>query len=197
MKNNVIKSFSYSNTEILKNINSLFLDNKGFELDPTYSKGNFYKNFPKPKYKSDINPHFKDVIQADFTDLPFENNFINSICFDPPFVFGSAGQRKNNVMSKRFSIIDTHKDLMNLYELSLKEFHRILKPKGILAFKCQDYTDTKTYFNHNYVYEFALQNKFVGLDIFILLSKNRIYNPNLKQRHSRKFHCYWWVFKKK
>ena len=78
MKNNVIKSFSYSNTEILKNINSLFLDNKGFELDPTYSKGNFYKNFPKPKYKSDINPHFKDVIQADFTDLPFENNFINS-----------------------------------------------------------------------------------------------------------------------
>lgn len=197
MKKPVIKSISYSNTEILENINFLYLNNKGFELDPTYSKGNFYKDFPQPKHKSDLIPQFDDVKKADFIDLPFENNSINSICFDPPFVFGTAGQRKNNTMSKRFSIIDTHKDLMDLYNLSLKEFNRILKPKGVLAFKCQDYTDSKSYFNHNYIFNFAINNNFVGLDIFILLAKNRIYNPNLQQRHSRKFHCYWWVFRKK
>ena len=46
-ENKVIKSFSFLNTEILNSINTLYLDNKGFDLDPTYSKGNFYKDFPR------------------------------------------------------------------------------------------------------------------------------------------------------
>ena len=192
----VIKSISYSNTEILNSINKLYLNNKGFDLDPTYSKGNFYKDFPEPKYISDLQPLSKKVTKADCTNLGFGNNELNSICFDPPFLHGTAGQRKNNHCSKRFSLVDTHSELLDLYNKALKEFYRILKIKGILAFKCQDYTDTKTYFNHNYVYNFGIETGFQGLDLFILLAKSRIFNPNLTQRHSRKFHSYWYVFKK-
>jgi len=192
----VIKSISFSNTEILNNINKLYLSNKGFELDPTYSKGNFYKNFPKPRYISDLEPKFEYVEKADCTKLKYNTNSIESICFDPPFLFGTGGNRDKNISSKRFSILPNHNALINLYSNSLIEFYRILKPKGILAFKCQDFTDGKTYFVHNEVYNLAIQNNFKPIDLFILLAKIRIYNPNLKQRHSRKFHCYWYIFKK-
>ena len=50
---------------------------------------------------------------------------------------------------------------------------------------------------HCLVYNWALENGFYAKDLFILLSKQRIFNPNLKQKHARKFHSYWWVFVKK
>lgn len=49
---------------------------------------------------------------------------------------------------------------------------------------------------HCLVYNWAITFGFQAEDIFILLAKQRIYNPNLKQRHSRKFHSYFWIFKK-
>ena len=193
----VIKSVWFSNTEILNSINNLYLNNKGFDLDPTFSKGVFYKDFPRPKYISDLTPKFNYVEQSDCTKLKFESNSLESICFDPPFVHGSAGQRKNNINSIRFTIMPNHNSVIDLYKNSLIEFHRVLKKKGILAFKCQDFTDAKTYWNHIHVHNMSENIGYEVVDLFILLSKNRIYNPNVKQRHSRKFHCYWYVLKKK
>ena len=48
----MIKSINDNQTNLIKDIISLYCPN-GFDLDPTYSKGNFYKNIEKPKYKSD------------------------------------------------------------------------------------------------------------------------------------------------
>ena len=39
----LIKSISYSQDEILKNILYLYNQSKTFQVDPCYSKGNFYK----------------------------------------------------------------------------------------------------------------------------------------------------------
>lgn len=128
----VIKSISFSNTEILNSINSLYLDNKGFDLDPTFSKGVFYKQFPRPKYISDLIPKFDYVEQSDCTKLKFESNSLDSICFDPPFVHGTAGQRKNNINSIRFTIMPNHNSVIDLYKNSLIEFHRVLKKKEYL-----------------------------------------------------------------
>lgn len=36
--------------EILTAIDDIFLKNKWFDLDCTYSKGNFYKNINQPRY---------------------------------------------------------------------------------------------------------------------------------------------------
>ena len=195
----IIKSISYSNTEILNAINKLYLDLRGFDLDPTYSKGNFYKNFPEPKYKSDLIPQVFGVKKECSTQLGFKDNYLNSICFDPPFLIGYGNCKANkNISALRFGIFKYYKDVLNYYEKSIIEFKRILKPKGILAFKTQDYSVSanKAYFLHNDVYNLCIKHNFIGLDLFVLLAKARIFNPNLTQRHSRKFHCYWYVFKK-
>lgn len=192
----LIKSVSDSQTEILNWIIQLYCPD-GFDLDPTYSKGVFYKNVPEPRLKFDLKPQINGVQQANCTNLPIETRSIRSIIFDPPFMFGTHGQTKNNIMNKRFTMFNTWPELCIMYQDSLKEFHRILVKNGILAFKCQDYTDSKTTMTHCYVYQWARQLGFYPKDIFVLIAtRGRIYNPKLIQRHARKFHCYWWIFQK-
>ena len=112
-------------------------------------------------------------------------------------MFGTHGQTKNNAMNKRFTMFDNWVNLEKMYRESLIELHRVLKRKGILAFKCQDYTDSKSTMTHCYVWDWAQEVGFYAKDLFILhWQGGRIYNPNLKQRHARKFHSYFWVFQK-
>ena len=117
---------------------------------------------------------------------------------DPPFMFGTHGQTKNNRMNKRFTMFDSWQELVDMYRGCLVEFHRVLPRGGILAFKCQDYTDAKTTMTHCLVWQWALESGFYAKDVFIkLASGGRVYNPALRQRHARKFHSYWWVFENK
>jgi len=192
----VISSVSYSQDEILQSIIDLYCPD-GFDCDPTYSKGNFYKNIKAPKYKFDIKPQTPDTVQATSCNLPFEKDQLNSIVFDPPFCFGIHGQVKNNIMSKRFTVYQDYKELYDHYFLSAKEFYRVLRKGGYLIWKCQDYTDSVTTMTHCLVYTIAEEMGFYAQDLFILVANARIFNPNLVQRHARKFHSYFWVFKKK
>ena len=194
---NIIKSVGYSDTEILKSILALYVPSGVFDLDPTYSKGNFYKEIPKPNYCSDLNPQDELTLNGDATNLHWiKDNNISSIVFDPPFMFGTHGQTKNNIMNKRFTMFNNFGELETMYKKSLKEFYRILVVGGYLFFKCQDYTDSKTTMTHCLILEWALEQKFYAQDLFILISQRRIYNPKLKQIHARKFHSYWWIFRK-
>ena len=201
----VIKSVCETDQEVLINIQRLYLDGKQPHLDPCYSKGNFYKkecnlfgdNFVMPQIKMDKSPQQDDVIKNDILDgIPIRDNSIDSIIFDPPFMFGKHGKTDENIMCKRFTMFDNFQDLEKMYRKSLSEFYRILTKGGILAFKCQDYTDSQTTLTHCYVYNWAVEYGFKAEDIFILLSKNIIWNSNLRQKHARKFHSYWFVFKK-
>jgi len=134
---NIIKSISYSNTEILQNIMALYCP-AGFEADLTYSKGNFYKDglIPQPKYKFDLNPVVEGVVQADSRKVPLESNFLSSIIFDPPFVV--APSPKPGIIRDRFGCYKNAPELWNYYTDSIKESHRLLKQDGLFVFKCQD-----------------------------------------------------------
>lgn len=196
MKNPLVKSVSDSQDEILRWIMQLYAPD-GFDLDPTYSKGVFYKNIPEPRLKFDLKPQTKDVKQANCTDLPIDDNSVSSVIFDPPFIFGHHGGLGTKAMERRFGSFYNFAELKDMYRKSLKEFWRVLKKKGYLFFKCQDLTDSKTTMTHCLVYNWAKAAGFYPQDIFILATKNRIiYKPNATQRHARKFHSYWWVFKK-
>jgi len=194
----VIKSIQYSDKDILIAVKKLYLNNENFDLDPCYSTGKFYEDLERPMHKLDKNPQSDDVIQNDIMNgLPFPNDTVKSIVFDPPFMFGTHGQTKNNVMTKRFTMFDSWEELEQMYKKALEEFFRVLKKDGIVAFKCQDYTDTKTTLTHCYVHNWALEKGFKIEDLFIMVFKGgRIWNSNLKQRHSRKYHSYWLVLKK-
>ena len=201
----MIKSISYSQSEIIQNILDLHVPQRYIDCDPTYSKGNFYKNtgIQKPEYKFDINPKTPDATQANAENLPLNSESINCIMFDPPFLATVGPSLKkgddNNKINKRFGVYPTEQALHQFYINAMKEFYRILKPKGILIFKCQDkISSSKQYMSHIFVHNKAVEIGFYPKDLFILLAKNRLTADwqRKNQKHARKFHSYFWVFEK-
>lgn len=197
-KKTVVKSISYSQEEIIKNIMELYKI-KEFDLDPTYSTGNFYKKISKPRLKFDVEPQLPEVKKADCTDLHLENNSIKSIMFDPPFIAGVPTKTaKKGIISSRFGSymsIPRKNGLWEMYRKALKEFYRILKEDGILVIKCQDtISDGHQFLSHIEITNYAYLLGFYPKDLFILLAENRIIKPYPEQKHSRKYHSYFLVF---
>lgn len=89
--------------------------------------------------------------------------------------------------------------LHRCYSDMLAEAYRVLKPDGILIFKCQDKVSSgKQYMSHVYIMNEAVRIGFYPKDLFILLAKSRLVADWQKrnQRNSRKFYSYFWVFQK-
>ena len=193
----IIKSVSDSQAEIISNIISLYCPG-GFDLDPTYSKGVFYKDIPEPGLKYDIEPQVDGVIQADCRDLPLVSGSISSMMFDPPFIGASQKDGKPGIIKERFGYYKTVPILLKFYRDAIDEFHRLLKSDGILVFKCQDTVECgKQYLSHIEIINYAYKIGFYPLDLFILTAKSRLISPNQRQQqHSRKYHSYFLVFRK-
>lgn len=198
----IIKTISFNEGDILRDIQELHCQD-GFELDPCFSIGSFYKKngIKQPKYKFDINPQARGVIMSDADNLPIEGGTIKSIMFDPPFLSSSGESHENsndnsNIIAKRFSVFKNMNELWNWYIRCMTEYKRILKPDGVLVFKNQDtVSSAKQYFSHCFIMNEAVKLGFYPKDMFILLAKNRIIGGNHDiQQHARKFHCYYWVF---
>jgi len=186
--------------EMLTAIDRIFLQDKGFDLDPTYSKGVFYKKFKEPREKSDLEPQSDDVKKQDCRKLNMPRNWIKSIMFDPPFLFRNRKVVNNDIICGRFSYFKTFEELLKMYEDSLKEFNRVLKIRGFLVFKCQDMTDgsgSRSFFDtHCEVIKLARENGFSLQDIGILVKKNKIIRKAKVQGCLRKVHCYYLIFRK-
>jgi len=195
-----ILSVASTDTEILENINQIYLKDKRIELDPTYSKGVFYKNFQEPKIKTDLYPITEDTRKMDSQELKFNDNSIRSIMFDPPFLFRNQKSNNNDKMCDRFSYFKTFQELLNMYNNSLKEFHRVMENNGILIFKCQDMTGgsgSRPFFcSHNEIINMASKIGFTLKDIGIVVSTKRIIRDAKEQGCFRKIHCFFLIFKK-
>jgi len=197
----VIKSYYYTDYEIIDAIINLHLGGRSIHLDPTYSKGSVYKKTKQPILRYDKNPikGSKGVEKSNCEKLPIENNSIYSIMFDPPFMFGTSKSTtlkiKNNAKT-RYTMFNNFDALKKMYNKSLIEFYRILKNKGFLIFKCQDFTNSSTTMTHCLVHNWAINKGFKPVDLFVRLVERRIYNKKLHQRHARKFHSYYFVFQK-
>ncbi len=207
----VIKSTSYDQEEIIKNIIKLHIPSGVIDCDPTYSIGNFYKKtgIEAPKYKFDIVPQAEGVEQASADKLPLENNSINSLLFDPPFLISvgpslkqtDASKKidgKSNLIHQRFSSFESPKKLWDFYKASLEEGYRVLNENGVFIFKCQDtVSSSKQYFSHSYIMNIAVKIGFYPKDLFVLLAKNRmISGKHANQFHARKYSSWFWVFEK-
>ena len=195
----MIKSISYNQEEIIQWIMKLYCPN-GFEVDPTYSKGMFYKkDVPQPKFKFDISPQTNHVKKSDCCKLPLLHNSVNSIMFDPPFIGASKNNGKDGIIKSRFGYYKDIPSLWVMYAKALVEFYRVLNTNGVLDFKCQDVVeDHKQYFSHVKIITMAAKVGFYPKDLFVLTTKSRLMSPNMKiQQHARKFHCYFIVFIKR
>lgn len=190
------KSVFDSEQELLKALIHIHLDGKEIECDPMFFKGNFYKEgINTPKYIFDINPQVLWCEVGDATQLSMiKDNTLSNMILDPPFLFGVHGNSGQYYTSRTMGIYHNFTELETAYKAILKEAHRILKKKGILIFKCQDYTDSKTTMTHVLIYNWAIDLGFYAKDMAILVKPNKIYNSHTIQRHLRKIHTYFWVF---
>lgn len=198
-----VKSVYETNFEVITNIMGLF-NIERFDLDCTYSKGNFWKDLPSPVNKSDIYPINDTVIEASSENLPFENNSMKSIMYDPPFVIAGKSYKDNkegsSIIAKRFEGYETFNQLKSNYYNTLKELYRVCDDKGYVVFKCQDtVSGGKNHFTHVMIINMAASLGFYPKDLFILTAKMRINSFGTKwtkQEHARKYHSYFIVLQK-
>ncbi len=199
----MIKTISHSQEEILSWISRLYLNEQPFELDATYSKGVFYQSgeLPQPSKRFDLFPQIEGVELADCRYLPLEGSSIYSMILDLPFLATqgvSLKTEEGNLMVRRFGVYPNEKALYELYQAAMREAWRLLKPQGILVMKCQDKVSSgKQYMMHCDIYQWAKDLGFIIEDLFVLLAKTRLVAGwQRNQKHARKYHCYFWVFRK-
>ena len=204
----VIKSISFSQKEILHNIMLLHNKGNGFECDITYSSGKFYGEdksgivIPQPSLKMDVFPQYEDVIKIEpLQPLPLADNSIESIVIDLPFVIAPrnlVSKKGSNVMINRFSSFYPLSEMFENYYHWIKEAYRVLKDDGILIFKTQGtITSAQQIMTPEYSWMIATACGFYTLDQFFLVAKNRLHSGKIKkQQHARKFTSTIYVFKK-
>lgn len=199
----MIKSVSYDQGEILRNILELYVPDRRIDLDCTYSSGNFYRGtgISVPPLRFDTEPR-GGALYGDARRLPLGDGMVGCMVFDPPFLAttgSSMAAGTGNRINRRFGVYPSERALFQFYRDALKEAHRVLKNGGILIFKCQDKVSSgKQYMSHCFVYSEAVRAGFYPKDLFILLAKNRLVANWQKknQRHARKYHSYFWVLEK-
>lgn len=211
VNNEVVKSISYNQHEILFNIMNLHNNGKPFECDMTYSVGNFYGlhngyEIPEPRYKFDVCPCTEDTVQIEPNGfLPLLDNSINSIVIDLPFVISPPNapsmqteQKGRNIIAKRFSQYYPASELYKSYEHWIKEAYRVLNYDGILVFKTQMNISGGLCHDTPFYSKICTQKAgFYIKDEFVLLAKQRLISGKIKkQQHSRKYHSYFLVFVK-
>lgn len=197
LKDDIVFSLSFDQDKILRDIMRLYMGGEPFDVDPTYSKGVFWKKLPQPRMKFDIDPQFPDVVKASADSLPLENESCKSVVFDPPFMF-SQSPRNPGKIKTRFTAFNSVTEMWTLYRSAMVEFWRILQPGGIVVFKCQDAVSSgKNWFSHFQVEKYAREIGFEEIDLFVLGSKRVLISSTWRtQQHSRKNMSFVLVFQK-
>lgn len=196
----IIKSLYFNQDEILQAIIKLYCSG-GFECDITYGNGAFYKNIQRPKLCFDITPLHDFVIKSDSTKLPLDDNTLNNVIFDPPFLTyiknGRNHKDGNVALSARFGGYYSYDELTEHYQKTIDECFRVLKKGGILIFKCQDIIHNhKMHCTHHNVINWAA-GMFRLKDLFILGATHRMPSPQKgQQRHARIWHSYFLILEK-
>lgn len=192
-----IKSISFDQNELLQNIIHLYIHGETFDVDASYGYGGFYNSIPRPALCYDVAPKRPEAIIGDSRNLPLASSSIKSLMFDPPFVVTNHKDSDEYLMGQKYGGYRTITELREHYQTSLDEFARVLRPRGICVFKCQDFVHGRSnYFIHDEVLQMARASGFKAVDLFILFARNRFKGGQIQQNHARKFHCYFWVFRR-
>jgi tRNA G10 N-methylase Trm11 len=156
-------------------------------LDPTFGRGLWWTVW-QPKH---LTVHDLRIDGTDFRDLPYDDATFDAVAFDPPYV--SVGGRKTTTipdMHDRFGLTDAPTSPAGVQELinaGLTETTRVLKPKGVLLVKCQDYISsgklwpgTHLTLNHAFTLNLNL------IDRLEHIGRPRPQPPGRRQVHARR-----------
>ena len=157
---------------------------------------------------------------VDCRDLPYENESIDCVVLDPPYMEGfyrkenhqKAGSGTHATFAEAYSNgnetnddishVGTkkwHAAVTDMYFKASLEAYRVLKKKGILIIKCQDEVSAgKQWLTHVEIINELENIGYYSKDLFVVVRKNRPSVSRLKKQvHARKNHSYFLVFVKR
>ena len=101
------------------------------------------------------------------------------------------------MMDRKYGGYKSLAELREHYSSSIHEFARVLKRGGILIVKFQDqFHGRMNYAIHREVMAMAEEAGFRWVDLFVLIARNRFLGAVKRQKHARKFHSYFLIFKR-
>lgn len=196
------------NADTFPQVLSLYVAKGSTVADVTYGKGSFWRDIQRADYrvlKSDLK--HGSAIVADATRLPYRASQLDCVVFDPPYMHTPGGTahdghqnfekyyRNNgdNTTEKKY-----HEAVLDLYFRSAGEAWRVLRRNGIFIVKCQDEVCAcRQRLTHVEIINELSKMSFVVEDLFVLVRENKPgVSRILKQRHARKNHSYFLVFRK-
>ena len=193
----IIKSVSDNQTEILLNILRLHVRRETFDCDLTYSKGIFYQHISQPKLKFDKYP-LDDTITPLEKAMNIEDASLHSIVIDLPFIVKDYNSAKTSMIAQRFNYFSSIEELYETNKAMISLAFRKLHKNGFLVMKTMDFVYAlNQYWVSNFVQNTAKEIGFTLLDTFILVSRTKILTTKGEKQHfARKFHSYFFVFRK-
>lgn len=166
-------------------------------LDPTYGQGRWWVLW-RP---DDLVTHNRKVDGSDFRCLPYPDGAFDAIAYDPPYV--SVGGRKTSGiegMYDGYGLIDAPDSPAGLQVLindGLTEMYRLVRPKGYVLVKCQDYVSSgKLWIGTHHTLTHGLSLGFTLEDRLEHISGQRPQPANRRQVHARRNLSTLFVFRK-
>jgi hypothetical protein len=144
-------------------------------------------------------PHF---LAADFCALPYQEQCLDVVVFDPPYLHNPGGF----LMNDRYRNQQTtkgmyHRDILrDCYCRGLQEAWRVVRPGGTVWVKGKDEIESgQQCWSHAEVRTAAERLGFVAIDQFFLVVQSTLTTltwEGQKQHHARKNQSWLWVFKR-
>ncbi|HRT29879.1 MAG TPA: DNA methyltransferase [Kiritimatiellia bacterium] len=200
----VFSAYQGTNADVFPHVLKLHVPLGSRVADVTYGKGVFWKKVNVGDYdlrKTDL------AMGVDCRKLPYDDCMFDCVVFDPPYMHtpgGTAHQNHQNFELYYYNNGTTHnlkkyhEAVLDLYFEGAKEAYRVLKDEGIYIVKCQDEVcaNRQRLTHVEIINELSLMG-FFAIDLFIVMRTNRPgVSRVIKQRHARKNHSYFLVFKK-
>lgn len=204
--NLIVSAYQGTNSDVFPSILKLYVAEGARIADVTYGKGVFWKNVKTATYKllkTDL------ATGVDCRALPYKGNSLDCVVLDPPYMHTPGGTAhvghqnfeqyyRNNGPGNRTQQ-KYHEAVLALYLEASHEAHRVLKNGGVFIVKCQDEVCAcKQRLTHVEIINDLTERLFMAEDLFVLVRTNRPgVSRILKQRHARKNHSYFLVFRKR
>lgn len=205
--NLILSSHLGTNEEVFPHILSLYVQTGSKIADVTYGKGVFWRKVLNKAefalFKTDI------TMGVDCRKLPYGDESMDCVVLDPPYMHTPGGTAHSNHQNfeSYYKNNETgnktekkyHEAVLDLYFSAGLEAKRVLKKKGMFIVKCQDEVcANRQRLTHVELINEYCQYGFHADDIFVVMRKGKPgVSRMLKQRHARKNHSYFLVFRKK
>lgn len=198
-----------NNNDLFPDVMKLYVPKDGIVLDMTWGNGVFWKDIPAGQYHvypNDIDQERGDY-HYDFRKLPPEwAGMFDAVILDPPYLYTGGFETLKDSVDKGYKNreraangIHGVQAVDQMYYDGMKEAHRVLKPDGHLIVKCADQVMSGVQrWSHEVYGQYGEQLGFRREDLFILVQRNQ---PTMRhkpeqQRHARRNHSYFLVFRK-